>query len=174
MKKIYSLLAMVIMMAMVATTVNSCVFTNDEDYEEAVYIDGVWKGYVNGNYYYDRFGYVDDEWQTEIQFYQSDLYGGTGREYDFNPYTYQYYYSTFEWYIERGYIYIHYYEDNYDIVIADYRLNNGYFSGIFEDYYTGEYVAKFNLVKTTWYDYNEYGGYYWAKPLKGSSFDDEE
>ena len=133
----------------------------DDDTQQAYDLDGYWQGSIMGNYYADRF-HSSDNWDTEIWFVQDgDLSsGGYGRERDYNMLTGYAYEVDFLWEVHNGRIYIDY-DDGYSVVIRDYELyyvgSGQRFRGYFDDPWTGETLASFNLVKIGgWSD--------WAKP----------
>ena len=127
MKKIYTL---IVMMSVALVTLTSC----NKDAEEANTLNGQWSGYVS-TYYYDRWGLTGEDYRTTISFEQTDLYGGTGFEVDFdlnNPYG-SYYYSPITWHVQNGVIRIYYTYDNYYVDIYKYVLNSNHFSGYMDD-----------------------------------------
>lgn len=144
MKKIYTLLAV----ALMAVALASC----DSDADLAYDLDGIWQGTIQGNYYYDRYHTSYSDYDTEIRFYQEGAFsnGGTGYEIDRDNYTGRYTRSYFDWKVRNGRIYMSY-DDGYDVVIRDfetYRMGGTMrFRGYFDDYYTGEQLASFNLIK---------------------------
>lgn len=148
-------MGMMMVVLLTALTLTSC----DEDTETAYDLDGIWQGTINGNYYQDRYGYTES-WDTEIRFYQDGDFsrGGSGEERDWD-YRGRCYSSRFNWNVRNGRIYL-YYDDGYNIVIDRYdlywRSNTQRFRGYFEDFYTGEQLASFDLMKVAdWHDFSK-------------------
>ena len=50
------------------------------------------------------------------------------------------------------------YEDDTHVVISRYSLSGSRFSGTFNDYYSGEYLADFDLYRVDGYYYNTHPG----------------
>lgn len=135
MKKITSTIAMAIM-AMTVITLTSC---------EDVYISGeltgsdskIWEGRIS-TYYEDRWGLTGDDYHTVIQFDSDDfrLTRGRGREVDYdvrNPYG-SYWYSEFEWRVDKGVIELRYADTGFaPVYIYEYTLTDNYFSGYMDD-----------------------------------------
>ena len=94
MKKILSNISMTIIALMTAMTMTSC----DSDTEMAWDLNGIWSGTIYGNYYDNRYGYSNDDWDTEIKFVQDGDFsrGGWGEERDWD-YRGRCTRSTFEW-----------------------------------------------------------------------------
>ena len=88
MKKIYTLLALALM-GLTPLALTSCVFNDDDDYV-ANSLQGIWRGQIQSEYYYGRYGHDVQYTDTQLEFY-SDPYSyasGRGREIDYN---YSYY-----------------------------------------------------------------------------------
>lgn len=156
MKRLYNLLTMVLLTAVVAVSMTSCM---DEDVDQAYDMNGIWQGTIQGNYYSDRYYSRDNSWDTEIQFVQDGDFsnGGYGVEIDYSYNTGRSYRSDFYWEVRNGRIIIDY-DDGYTVSIRDYDLysvgNGMRFRGYLDDYRTGEQLASFNLVKISdWTDY---------------------
>lgn len=167
MKKILSNISMTIIALMTAMTMTSC----DSDTEMAWDLNGIWSGTIYGNYYDNRYGYSNDDWDTEIKFVQDGDFsrGGWGEERDWD-YRGRCTRSTFEWTVRNGRIYISY-DDGYNIIIDRYDLYNRggamRFKGVFEDYDNGSQLASFDLVKVyEWGDYSK-------KQTDSGLFDDD-
>jgi len=159
MKKLFTLIAATFITVSLFTSCNDY-WDNDPDYYEAWDLDGIWQGYISNDYYTYRYGSYAN-WYTEIEFVQTYAYGGTGTEYDYNSSSRTYQYDTFTWTVEDGAIYISYRNSGYVNVIADYDLYNGYFTGNFYAYETGNYLASFTLEKISgWTYYDYYDGWY--------------
>lgn len=148
MKKFYTNIAVALMAVLTMTAFTSC----DEDADIAYDLDGIWQGTIIGDFYSDRYGTTRTDYDTEICFYQSSTFSrsGTGYEIDRESWSGHISEFDFDWTVNNGRIYISY-SDGYKIVIRDwetyYMGNTMRFRGYFEDYYTGETVASFNLIK---------------------------
>lgn len=148
MKKFYTNIAVALMAVLTMTAFTSC----DEDSDIAYDLDGIWQGTIIGDYYSDRYGTTRTDYDTEIRFYQNGVFSrsGTGYEIDRESWSGRISEFDFDWTVNNGRIYIAY-SDGYKIVIRDwetyYMGSTMRFRGYFEDYYTGETVASFNLVK---------------------------
>lgn len=148
MKKINTYLMMALLAVLTMSTFTSC----DKDTRLAMDLNGVWAGTIIGDYYYDRYGLVEDIYDTEICFYQDGDFskGGTGYQIDRNQDTRQYTRFNFEWRVRDSKIHIRY-NDGYEIVIRDYDIydvgKTMHFRGYFDDAYDGTQIASFNLVK---------------------------
>ena len=150
MKKYYTNIAAVLMAVLSMTAFTSC----DKDVDIAYDLDGIWQGTILGNYYFDRYGTNYTDYDTEICFYQDGAFsrGGTGYEIDRDNTTGRYTRFEFDWKVRNERIYICY-DDGYEVIIRDYETytmgNTLRFRGYFDDYYTGEQMASFNLVKVS-------------------------
>ncbi|MBR1546800.1 MAG: hypothetical protein IJ633_08435 [Prevotella sp.] len=148
MKRFYTYAMMALMSALAMTTFTSC----DSDTQLAYDLDGVWSGVIVGDYYYDRYGLVEEVYDTEICFYQDGDFsrGGTGYQIDRNRNTRRYTEFEFEWRVSNGRIHI-YYDDGYEIIIRDYEIydmgRTTHFRGYFDDVWDGSSMASFDLVK---------------------------
>ena len=147
-----------IMMMVMAFAVLSLTACDDDDVDQAYDMNGIWQGTIEGNYYQDRFGF-GDSWDTEIQFVQRGDFsrGGDGVERDYSYRTGRTYLSYFDWEVRNGKILMEY-DDGFRVIIRDYELYTSRtgtrFRGYFDDYYTGEPMASFNLVKVSdWTDW---------------------
>jgi len=168
--KILSLVSL-LLTAVATLSLTSC----DKDYEEAAYLDGIWHGRIAQRYYSEWYGVGSyEEWETEIQFYHNDVtHGGRGRELDYNIYYDTYNLSEFSWTVKYGNIYIQY-DDGTDIVIADYSMAHGYFTGVFYDPIEREDIATFRLEKlSSWYDYDYWYNDYYSKSHPQISSEEE-
>ena len=132
MKKFYTNIAVALMAVLTMTAFTSC----DEDADIAYDLDGIWQGTIIGDFYSDRYGTTRTDYDTEICFYQSSTFSRSGTGYEIDRESWSGHIS---------------YSDGYKIVIRDwetyYMGNTMRFRGYFEDYYTGETVASFNLIK---------------------------
>jgi hypothetical protein len=142
MKKITTVLSMIVI-AMMAVTFTSC----DPDADQADALLGIWQGTISNSEVYQN-GY-----DTEIRFYGDYLTGGSGDEYDRDSETGEVYYSSFQWNIKNGTIYIQYNNtaDFRDVVIYDYRFNGNYFEGYMDNTDTSHYFQLTKVVSwSTW------------------------
>ena len=124
-------------------------------------LEGTWEGemyfasYYDGRYYYSNY--------TEIEFVGDPYRFKSGRGYWIDHYSgapWDYVANHFTWQVRDKIIYIHLIEDDYDIEIHNYRLNDERFTG--DVYYEGE-DRYFELVHTyspNWDDYDYGYGYY--------------
>ena len=173
MKKITSTIAMAIM-AMTVMTLTSC---------EDVYISGeltgsdskIWEGRIS-TYYEDRWGLTGDDYHTVIQFDSDDfrLTRGRGREVDYdvrNPYG-SYWYSEFEWRVDKGIIELRYADTGFaPVYIYEYTLTDNYFSGYMDDGTKKDIMFKlFAINYFNWdsYFYNYVPRYSSPKMMQGT------
>lgn len=161
------------MMLLMAATVLSLTSCQDDDVDQAYDMNGIWQGTIVGEYYTDRYGHIEREnrWDTEIQFVQDGNFsrGGYGVEVDYSYYSNRAYRSKFVWEVRNGRILLEY-DDGYSVVIRDYELytvgSGMRFRGYFDDYYTGEPMASFSLVKVS--DWTDWSGRYRARVISSS------
>lgn len=175
MKKLTSYLA-IMALAALSFTFSSC---EQDDNDEAMTLAGEWQGDMHVAMEYDNTEY--DAFNTVMRFdYNQYSYAsGTGYEIDYYNNSFwgrDYVAYSFYWSVKNGNIYIHYNEDNSDVVIYDYNLDYNYFEGTIKSNNQNVY---FQLTKTSsqydWdtYDYgwdynNPYDGYYYSKSSLGS------
>ena len=156
MKKIFTL-ALMAMTVMV--TLSSC----QRDEEIAEDLAGIWEGEVAQTYFVNRYSTAVDYQSVDIEFYKNPYrYAkGDGIEYDYSGYDRHgncyYYVCRFVYEVRNGYIYMDY-EDDTHVVISRYSLSGTRFSGTFNDYYSGEYLADFDLFRVDGYYYNTHPG----------------
>ncbi|MBM6993505.1 MAG: hepatitis A virus cellular receptor 1 [Prevotella sp.] len=162
MRRLTTLLTMALM------TVLTLSFTScTEDPYIADSLAGTWEGnmYISTNYD----GYTYDASYTELYFANDPYSYSSGAGYWVDHYAsgapFSYIANHITWTVRNSVIYIHFVEDNYDIAIGDYYLDNGYFSGVI---YDGSNQISFRLMHTSspdWgsYDYGYYNGYYAKK-----------
>ena len=178
MKKMYTLLALALM-GLMPLALTSCVFDDDDDYV-ANNLQGIWRGQIQSEYYYGRYGRDVQYTDTQIEFY-SDPYSyarGRGREIDYN---YSYYGDEvyFSYFVRNNVIYMDY-EDGSNIAIYHWDLYGDTFTGEFHDYYTGEYLASFRLYRvsggwgSSFYGYDWYDDWYYYSQQQKEVFPDEE
>lgn len=153
MKKFKSLLTMV-MVALMSLSFSSC----DEDANTAYYLDGTWRGnmYVNSSYngvtYTSTYSVItfnagyDSGTGYWVDYYNNGHYGR--RNYVANH---------IYWKVKDRNIYIHFEEENSDVVIYNYGLNDRYFSGQVD---AGGSYADFRLTKD--YDYDDWDDLDWG------------
>lgn len=164
MKKISTLLLSLLAGLFSLVTLSSCEWWTEDD--EIVYdIQGTWGGemyfasYYDGNLYYSNY--------TKLEFVKQGYNRGTGYWIDYySQAPWDYVANHFEWRVDFGVIYIHLLEDNYNIEIRDFVLNDDVFRGYV--FYEGE-QRHFDLYHTSspnWggYDYGwgYDGGYGWG------------
>ncbi len=155
MKKLNTLLTMALI-AMLSLTFTSC----DEDADIAYTLDGTWRGNM-----YVEYGDYDAVYSVIRFDNNSGLYSGTGYWVDYYDNRYwggnNYVANHINWTVRNGNIYIDLLEEGNSVVIYDYALTNGRFSGYVETYDGNR--AQFNMTKDysnyNWRDYNY--GYYW-------------
>lgn len=114
---------------------------------------GIWRGEIESEYYSHRWGHVTEYTEVEYEFYENpydySVRRGKGVEYSYIGQG-RGTACRFEYEVRNRDIYL-YFEDGADIVITDYRLNNRIFGGDFRDARTGDYIARFSLVKVSNY-----------------------
>lgn len=128
----------------------------------ATSLEGTWEGnmyfasYYDGRYYYSNY--------TEIEFLLDPMKFKTGRGFWVDYYSnapWDYVANHFTWTVQDRSIYIHLMEDDYDIEIRDYTLDDETFYGYV--FYEGE-QRKFTLYHTSspnWDEYHYGTGYYY-------------
>lgn len=144
----------ILMLFVMAATMLS--LTSCDDDKIARSLDGIWEGEVSTAY----FNYRGNSSQyVDIQFYAdpSQYAKGDGIERDYSNTTGTYTECGFRFEVKNSRIYL-YYDDGYDVMIRNYELLDGHFSGEFLDRY-GNYLASFDLYRVdNWrhYRYNYY------------------
>lgn len=166
MKKIYTILSIIISMMSMAT-LTGC----SEDVLIAQDLRGVWRGELSQDYYDHRWGHVTEYTEVEYEFYDDafSMRKGSGVEYSYDRRG-RGSACGFDYEVRNGNIYL-YFDDGADIVITDYRLNERIFSGFFQDAHTGEDIARFSLVRVHSYYSNDI---YWIKKSEGRKADHEK
>ena len=161
MKKISTLL-MLFAVAMLPLAFSSC-----EDQEIGTTLEGTWEG---NTYIYSEYdGQMYASTRTQVYF-ETDVFKfkeGGGYWVDFyreHPWDNRrdYVASKIRWRVSNGVIRIHFREDNYDIEIRDYHLNDNRFEGTI---YDGDQNIDFYLVHTSspnWDRYDYYGYDYYG------------
>jgi hypothetical protein len=164
MKKIFTLALLAVT---VLVTLSSC-----RDDEIAEDLAGIWEGEVAQAYFLNRYSTAVDYQSVDIEFYKNPYrYAqGDGIEYDYTGYDRHgncyYYVSRFVYEVRNGRIYMDY-DDRTRVVISRYSLSGSRFSGTFNDYYSGEYLADFDLYRVDGYYYNTHAGSWHARFRSG-------
>ena len=165
MKKICSYI-MMMLLGMLSFTFTSC----DEDTMIALTLEGTWQGDMEVYHTYSGKQY-EATW-SEICF-EGDPFSwskGTGYWLDYysnSPWSRDYIANHITWEVNNKVIHVHFEEDNYNIEIHDYYLNDNYFYGTIWD---GSVTIDFNLRKVAspnWNNY-DYGWDYYAKGDNGT------
>jgi len=146
MKKVKTMVMMAMVALMAVTTFSSC-----RDESIASTLDGVWRGYM----------YSGREVQSEIEFRSNGAFSSSGDGFWADYYRSSYKCNHINWTVRDGNIYVHFVEENTDIVIYHYTLNDRYFDGTLDD---GGYSVTFRLNRISaprngsWenYDYYDY------------------
>lgn len=111
-----------------------------EDEDIAYTLDGTWEGHTEGRY---------ENYTTTIRFFQDGFSSaGTGYEWDDQHFFQSSDYCGFDWYVSNGRIYLNY-DDNTDVIISDYSLDNSNFCGYLTDRRTGRDLAYFRWHKVS-------------------------
>lgn len=128
MKKNFYFIATMFFALMSVMTMTSC-----EDEEIARTLEGTWEGNM----------YVEHEWSgqwyetdySEVTFLRDPYRYSSGEGYwvdyfrGYTPWGHRYYANHIKWNVNNGVINIYFIEDDVDLRIRDYRLNDNYFSG---------------------------------------------
>ena len=151
----------VMLMAALSLSLVSC----DEDAEVAATLAGTWQGNV---YAYSRYnGREYRAAESKVQF-NSGYNSGDGYWIDYyNDAPYSYQASHITWHVRNTNIYIHFEEDNTNVVIYNYRLSDDRLSGYIQ---TGNgqmlTITLYHTYSPNWssytfddYDYDSYYGY---------------
>ena len=153
MKRFTTIFSMVLI-TMFSVALVSC----DEDAEVAATLNGTWQGNVYVSSRYNDRGYKASE--SKVQF-NSGYNSGDGYWVDYYsnaPYDYQA--SHITWQVRNSNIYIHFIEENTDIVIYNYSLSDDRLSGYIRTN-TGKdlTITLYHTYSPNWDDYN-YNNYY--------------
>ena len=155
-----------------ATTMLS--LTSCDDDKIARSLDGVWEGEISTAYFNYR-GSGNSQY-VDIQFYTdpSQYAKGDGIERDYSNTTGTYTECGFRFEVKNSRIYL-YYDDGYDVMIRNYELLDGHFSGEFLDRY-GNYLASFDLYRVdNWRHFRSgYNYRYTASENKGERHEIEK
>jgi hypothetical protein len=155
MRRLTTLLATVLMTVM-TMSFTSCT----EDPYIADSLAGTWRGnmYISTSYG----GYTYDASYSELYFDTDPYSFSSGVGYWVDHYAsgapYEYVANHITWTVRNSVIYIHLVEENYDIAIGDYYLDDGYFAGTI---YDGNNQIRFRLIHTSSPNWGSYRyGYY--------------
>jgi hypothetical protein len=177
MKKIYTHLTMLAMLAMTATMLTSCNWW-DEDREIAYTLEGTWEGNMRIKSTYSGRTYYATE--TEITFSKDPYRYSSGEGYWVDYYSdapWDYVANHISWTVDSGDIEIYFREDGTRFTIRDYRLNDNRFTGTLYD--NGQRV-DFTLYHTSspnWSRYDRWGyddwyyDSYWSRTTRGAAGD---
>ena len=178
MKKITSLMAM-LLLAMAPFAFTSCA---DDDDIIADTLEGTWKGKMYVYHTYDGQDY-EAVW-SEISFDNKVWHNARGKGYWVDHYSntmgwgHDYVANHITWKVRDEVIYVHFVEDDYDIEIRNYRLNNHHFEGTIYD--NGDTVdfylshTDYGYNSNYWYDYDYGWDYGWDWGYYSKSFGDVE
>jgi len=167
MKKIYNMLAILLTMT-AATTLTSCEWWEDDAIAHT--LEGTWKGNMYVTSYYDNRYYTATA--TEITFLRDPYRYSSGDGYWVDYYSgapWDYVANHIRWTVDNRRIKVYFVEENTEVFIYDYHLNDDRFSGWIED---GDNDVEFNLYHTSspnWSSYSYwgyddwYGNDYWAR-----------
>lgn len=171
MKKIYNILAILLTIA-AAATFTSCDWMEDEAIART--LEGTWKGNMYVSSYYD--GYTYTATATEITFLRDPSRYSTGDGYWIDYYSgapWDYVANHIRWTVDNKRIRVYFVEENTEVYIYDYRLNDDYFRGWLED---GDNDVEFSLYHVTspnWSSYNRWGyddwyDSYWSRQTRSA------
>lgn len=151
-----------------ATTLTSCEWWEDDAIAHT--LEGTWKGNMYVTSYYDNRYYTATA--TEITFLRDPYRYSSGDGYWVDYYSgapWDYVANHIRWTVDNRRIKVYFVEENTEVFIYDYHLNDDRFSGWIED---GDNDVEFNLYHTSspnWSSYSYWGyddwyGYdYWAR-----------
>lgn len=147
MKKITSFLT-IALIAIISLTFTAC----DDDSNVAYTLDGTWRGKM-----YVQYGGYSSTYSV-IRFDNNDgLYSGTGYWIDYYDGNYwgsrNYIANRITWTVRDGNIYINLIDEGSKVVIYDYRLSSGYFTG-YVDASNGN-RASFRLTKDDTFNWRD-------------------
>ena len=180
MKKIYNMLAILLTMT-AAATLTSCEWM--EDGAIARTLEGTWKGNMYVSSYYNGRTYTATA--TEITFLRDPSRYSSGDGYWVDYYSnapWDYVANHIRWTVDNRNIRVYFVEENTEVFIYDYSLNDDRFRGWLED---GDNDVEFNLYHVSspnwssynrwgyddWYDYyyDDYG--YWSRETRSATGD---
>lgn len=163
MKKLYSIIAMIVM-AFSATMLVSC----DEDSNIAYTLEGVWEGNMYKQSYYNGRYFTSS--RTVMQFDRNPYRysSGTGKWIDYySDAPWDYFASYISWEVNNGRIRIYSEKENQTYYIEEFGLSDNYFEGYIVDRYNNEKRFRMRKIDSpNWgsYDWNGYDwdDYYYA------------
>ena len=159
------------LIAMMTLGFTSC----SEDQEIGMDLEGTWEGrmYIYADYNGTRYQSTHSQICFETDPFK--FKEGSGYWIDYYQYSYwnshNYIANHIRWRVSGGVIYVHFREEDSDIEIRDYRLNNNYFEGtVFSDGVSVDFSLR-KVASPNWdeYDYYDYYDYYYAKPSLGGN-----
>lgn len=156
MKKFTTYLS-IALVALLSISLTSC----DEDADVAYALDGAWQGNVYVTSKWD--GYTYRASYSEVQF-NSGYDSGTGYWVDYySDAPWDYIANHIRWKVRNGNIYIHFNEENSDVVIYDYHLDDYHFSGSLASNGSDDYISFSlqHISSPNWYSYDYYGSEGW-------------
>ncbi|MBR5083343.1 MAG: hypothetical protein IKX33_01995 [Prevotella sp.] len=130
MKKLYSFLT-IVMMAMMAVSLTSC-----DDEEIARTLEGTWEGNMYASSYSSYYDTYYDATYSEVCFLRDPYRYSSGTGYWVDYYDrgywggYNYIANHIEWRVDFGTLYVYFVEDDYELRIYDYDLDDNYFVGV--------------------------------------------
>lgn len=151
MKKTKTWIATACMTLLAAFLMTGC----SKDQNIGSMLEGTWQGQM-GVYVEDAEGNTYTSTTTQMSFGSDPFRFTRGDGYWIDYYNYQfgwggsYIASHIRWRVQDGVIKIHFTEDNYDIEITDYRINNGHFVG--EIHTAEDYVDEVGNLETVYKD----------------------
>lgn len=160
MKKLYSFLTIAIM-ALMTISLTSC-----DDDEIARTLEGTWEGNMYVSTYYNDYYY--DATYTEICFIRDPYKYSSGTGYWVDYYDrgywggYNYIANHIDWRVDFGTLYVYFVEDDYELKIYDYDLNDDHFVGtlVGEDG-TRQHFSLRHVSSPNWNNFNwGWNGYY--------------
>ena len=155
MKRLYTL-GMLALVALMSLTFTSC----DDDANVAYYLDGTWRGNMYVNSTYDGVTYTST---YSVITFNAGYNSGSGYWVDYYTNGHwgsrDYVANHIYWKVRDRNIYIHFVEENTDVVIYNYSLGDSYFSGQVD---AGGSYADFHLSKDSYDDWDDLDWGYWG------------
>lgn len=159
-----------LLLALFALVTSTSLFTSC-DADIAATLEGTWEGEMQFKSYYDGHYYYSNYTELEFNIKHGRTQSGYGVWVDYySNAPWDYVANHTIWEVSGGVIYVHLVEDDYDIEIRDYNLDDDHFSGTV--FYEGE-KRRFRLRHTyspNWNDYN-FGGYYYGQRRSAEAAD---
>ena len=153
MKKLSTILTTVVALLLTTSLLTAC----DEDAQIAMTLEGTWQGRM---YVYTTYGGRDYyATSTQITFEGDPFRWSRGTGYWVDYYSgapWDYVANHIEWRVVNRDIEIYFREEDTSLLIADYSLNNNYFTGYIAD---GDNDVEFRLQHI---DSPDYSGYHWG------------